>query len=351
MASLVASVRSGIFISHAHEDEDLARCLRELLQSIFGPRFPITCTSDDAYGLQRGAELDDQIRNRLDGANALFLLATAASRQRDWVQFECAYADQARARGEMHFYVLTPTSADIGSVPAPYRERIAVTLSHATDVLAFTKQLRAELGVAADPVDETHTFDALLALHARAAKLERAALEEDVHRLAGERDRLSRHHKWSQASALVLLAALLVSAVVQWRQMTNLRSEHSAELARLNQSHQRELEGKTLEMEKARDTELRSLPFSGFLQDAHNRMVPCVRVTARVFDADGKPRDVVKDCKAGRFTYGVRELGVDPRERFTLAVDVPRNFPDVPDLPVDRSTAYVALLITSGGSR
>jgi hypothetical protein len=133
--------------------------------------------------------------------------------------------------------------------------------------------------------------------------------------------------------------------------MVTLRSGHSDELARLDESYEKELAAKILEVEKIRDQELRSLPFWGFLQDARNRVVPCERVIAKVHGADGKPREIPKDCKAGRFTFANGELGVDPRERFTLAVEVPNNTPDVPDLPVDRSTAPVALLITDGDSQ
>jgi hypothetical protein len=143
--------RTGIFISHAHEDEDLAEALREHLEVVLGvDRASITSTSDPNYGLARGGELDDQIRQRLNTAKALFLIATRHSQGKDWVQFECGYADQAHAKGELQLYVLTPSASQLDSVPAPYRDRVAVTLSHAGDLHAFDAQLRKTLGVTAE---------------------------------------------------------------------------------------------------------------------------------------------------------------------------------------------------------
>ena len=145
-----AAARTGVFISHAHEDEELAESLRELLEQVLGiDRSQITCTSDPSYGLVPGNELDDQIRQRLNNAKALFLLATPHSRGKDWVAYECAYADQAQVKGDMRLYVLTPSASQLESVPAPYRGRIAVTLSKAADLNEFASQLRKTFGVTA----------------------------------------------------------------------------------------------------------------------------------------------------------------------------------------------------------
>src|SRR5215210_4096042 len=101
--------RKGVFISHAHEDRDLAASLAKLLQAALDlDPADITCTSDADYALGHGGELRDQITERLGSARAFFLLATPNSRGREWVQYECAaIADEVRER-ELQFYIVTP---------------------------------------------------------------------------------------------------------------------------------------------------------------------------------------------------------------------------------------------------
>src|SRR5262245_51790282 len=95
-------MRTGIFISHAHEDQELAKAVCDLLEQALGlSRTDITCTSDASYGLKVGEELGDEIRKRIDGAQALFLLSTPAASQRAWVAYECGYADASREKGEL----------------------------------------------------------------------------------------------------------------------------------------------------------------------------------------------------------------------------------------------------------
>jgi len=331
--------RTGVFISHAHEDEELAEALREHLENVLGlERSSITCTSDPNYGLARGSELNDQIRQRLNSAKALFLLATRHSQGKEWVQYECGYADQAHAKGEMQFYVLTPSASQLESVPAPYRSRVAVTLSKAGDLHEFDSQLRKTFGVIAEATPAPRFLDTLFKLHACGDDAERGelaeksrALEEKHRIIQTQGDRLRRHRLVGGVAAAALAVALGVTYFAQRSEMAVLREAHEAEIER-----------RIFEMETKRDDELRSLPFSGFFQDANNRVVPCVRVTAILAGPEGNRR-VAKECKAGRFTFDSRELGIDPRERFTLAVDAAN---ESRDLAIDRSTLPVAMLIS-----
>src|SRR5262245_13662282 len=100
--------RTGVFISHAHEDRELAQALAGLLKTGL-ELYPsnITCTSEADYGLERGGDVREQITKRLNSAKALLLLATPVSHTRDWVQYECAIADAARADG-LQFFIVTP---------------------------------------------------------------------------------------------------------------------------------------------------------------------------------------------------------------------------------------------------
>jgi hypothetical protein len=348
--------RSGIFISHAHEDGELAQAVNELLKSALGVGVSeITCTSDDEFGLQRGEALDDQIRSRLDSAQALFLLATPAARHKDWVQYECAYADQASTRGDMHFYVLTPIPSHANSVPAPYRERIAVTMSRGTDLHTFVQQLRRTFAHSPGPGDKDYV-STLLRVHARCVGMEldelqqqnrqldndRRVLDENCVRLEKQIGRFRIQRWWSQAAAILIVVALIAISLLQ-------RRDHDATIETLQAAHKEELDRRdaeanerTLEIERQRDAEFRSFPLSGLFQDGQDRLIPCVRVTAHVVEANGQERSVEKDCRQGRFTFGGSELGVDPRERFKLTVAV-RD--DTHEVLVDRPTALVALPI------
>jgi hypothetical protein len=160
--------RTGLFISHAHEDRDLAGALRQLLEDALRAANPdITCTSDADYGLERGADLKEQIERRLESAKALFLVATPASRHKDWVQFECAYAESIP---DLRFYILIATTSREESIPAPYNNDVTVMLTSGGDVFAFVKQLRRSFEIG-DESDHSYV-PALLDLVDRAAALE-----------------------------------------------------------------------------------------------------------------------------------------------------------------------------------
>jgi hypothetical protein len=348
MSPDTAPGRTGVFISHAHEDQELADALREHLETVLGlDRASITCTSDPNYGLARGSELDDQIRSRLNSAKALFLIATQHSKGKEWVQYECAYADQANARGEMQFYVLTPSASQLTSVPAPYQQRVAVTLSRAGDLHEFTRQLRKTLLTTADEMPPI-CFSTLLKLHARGDDAERRELAEisqeldaKGRQLATQRDRFRHQRLWSWVVTAGLAAAFIVNILAQGREKATLIAAHRVEVDRLTTTKS----DAELEAEERRDQELRSLPFSGFVQDGSDNFVRCRRVTATVPPRvrGEKPRVVSADCRDGRFTFDPQELGIDPRQIITLTVDVQNTSRDI---TIARSALPVALSLS-----
>jgi hypothetical protein len=58
--------RTGLFISHVHEDQELAEPILGLLETApAAAAAGITCTSDVDYGLKRADELASRLRERL----------------------------------------------------------------------------------------------------------------------------------------------------------------------------------------------------------------------------------------------------------------------------------------------
>jgi len=179
------ATRTGVFISHAHEDRQLAECLRKLLEQALGPDpAPITCTSDHdrKHGLAPGGELDQQIRARLDATRVFILLATHASSQSQWVHFECGHADAASRRNEVQFYVVVPSDALGAHVPEPYSGKVRVDLSDGMAVHQFVADVRPLLNSGHMPVGD-HYIGALLELEHCSGVLERARIAADRQKL------------------------------------------------------------------------------------------------------------------------------------------------------------------------
>jgi hypothetical protein len=341
--------RNGLFISHAHEDRDLAGCLRQLIEDALRPANPeITCTSDADYGLERGADLKEQIEQRLESARALFLLATPVSRHKDWVQFECAYASSIP---DLDLYILVPTTAREDSVPAPFSNEVTVTLCSGADVYAFMKQLRQNFGIAegGDPA----YVPALLDLVDRCTAIERNTIDAS-HRAAIEQEkaRAARDRKTFVTLAVLTGAlGLLSGLVVDYLRVSEYRADYAARLEALRIEHttnldgvRREMSDQILKAEQARDAELKSLPFSGVFQDGLSRTVRCTEVEANVPDAaKGQERKIQRRCDdSGRFAFSGLELQADPRERILLKVIVGSSRYE---LPVTRADAQLSIAL------
>ena len=307
--------RTGVFISHAHEDRDLAASLAKLLEAALDlDPADITCTSDAEYGLKPGGELREQIASRLQSARALFLLATPSSRGREWVQYECAaIADEVRNQ-ELQFYIVTPIRAVDQVVPAPYAGQVVVTLCDAEDVFAFVKEVRPQFGLSGRPFA---SFVApMMDLIDRAARLELAHVqalhEKDTARFSGHR----RVTMALAAACVVLLAAL--GATAAWA--FGIRSE----AAEQREANDRKLSEQMLAAQLASDEEFKQFSFSGLVHDSRDRRLPCSEVEAYVRDkVQGGERRVPKSCdKSGAFTFSAPELQNDARFPIRLRVHI-----------------------------
>lgn len=312
--------RTGVFISHAHEDRDLAAALARLLEAALelDPAV-ITCTSDADYGLRAGGELREQIGDRLNSARALFLLATPHSRGREWVQYECAaIADDVRDR-RLQFYIVTPIRAHEQAVPAPYAGQVVVTLCDAEDVFAFVKEVRPAFGLSGRPFA---TFVApMMDLIDRSARVELEHLR-NTHEQALARSGRQRR----VAAALAVGCALLLAAAgatVSWA--LGIRSE--AENQR--QASEERLSAQLRDAQLASDEAFKQFSFSGLVHDSRDRRLRCSEVEAFVRDAAlGGERMVPKSCDGGgTFAFSAPELKNDARIPIRLRVHIGQDRP------------------------
>jgi hypothetical protein len=336
--------RTGIFISHAHEDRDLAQSVASLLKvALELDPADITCTSDSDYGLERGADLRDQITRRLQSARALFLVATPASHSRDWVQYECAVADAAREQG-LQFYIVTPLGAHRDIVPDPYVGRVSVTLSRAEDLHAFVKQLRKTFGL--DAASAAYV-EPMLDLVDRSAPIEcahqRLSLETALAK--GER---RRKIATAAAAACGFLAAAGAWAIV-WA--TGHERAHAAEIRQMVAEHSKALDEKDrLRSEQLRQAEIaadeafKQFSVSGLFQDSRFRVVKCSEVEVFVpDDATGTERRVQKSCDGrGTFIFSGPELQVDARVPIRLRAHLGQQKPF--EFLVSRTSASLPFL-------
>jgi hypothetical protein len=319
--------RTGVFISHAHEDRDLAASLARLLEAALDlDPAAITCTSDADYGLHAGGELREQISERLDSARALFLLATPNSRGREWVQYECAaIADDVRER-KLQFYIVTPLRTPEEVVPAPYAGQVIVTLCDAEDVFAFVKEIRPQFGLAGRPFA---SFVApMMDLIDRSARVElshvRSAHEKELARTAW--------HRRMVAGLAVGCALLLTAAGVTAAWAFGIRDE--AERQRQASEQQRQaseakLSAQLRDAQLASDEAFKQFSFSGLVHDSRDRRLRCSEVEAFVRDAtQGGERMVPKSCDGGgTFAFSAPELKNDARDPIRLRVHVGHERP------------------------
>ncbi len=88
-----SSDRSEVFISHRHEDADLARAWQQLLRGVSAGQVDPWFSSDDrpGAGVQPGPWYD-QLRNKLKTASMILVVVTPGVVEGPWVLFESGYA-------------------------------------------------------------------------------------------------------------------------------------------------------------------------------------------------------------------------------------------------------------------
>lgn len=340
--SVNPSPEVGVFISHGHADAEVAEALARVLQHRLGLQpAQITCSSTPELGLRRGADVSDEIRDRIQHARVFILLATANSAKSQWVPHECGLASSVAERSPLAFYVVTPTATDREFVPAPYAQCVGVTLSNGEDTWQFLSQLGAD--VDATGGDRDAAVVEMLGLQRMCAAYD---AERDEACAAASKVELQAALRRASRTRLALLATaaaalLAVGGVYLWHVTTTERL--AAGVAQQLEDKDRQLSAQALAFEQRRSAELAEFPFSGFIQDGRRK---CASVSVRRMRPDGKPKLVTAECGAdGIFVIPGEELNADPRERLPITVVV--NGAPYQTI-VDRSSAPVAIRLTGG---
>jgi len=93
----MAAPKPAIFISHIHEDAQIARCLKSFLDEAFLGFFNIFVSSDGA-SIRAGDNWSSSIEQALTETDLVLAVMTERAKDRRWIYFECGGAYFARKR-------------------------------------------------------------------------------------------------------------------------------------------------------------------------------------------------------------------------------------------------------------
>jgi TIR domain len=127
-----------VFISHAHEDGELARRLVRAIQAgLQIPSEAIRCTSCPGYDLAPGTDFIEALKNELTGAACVVGLWTAQSVKSQWCLFELG---AAWGLAQKTFFLSQGAEA-LRDPPAGFRSIQASQLADAGQLRRFLEQL------------------------------------------------------------------------------------------------------------------------------------------------------------------------------------------------------------------
>lgn len=307
---MVGSPRTGVFISHAHTDSELAGHLSKLIQNSLGlPPDRITCTSHAETGLLSGESLRKQIRQRLNSAAVLFLLSTRHSKGKEWVQYEAAHA-HAQA---LPLHVLITCDAYRDTIPEPCRDEHSVTLSNGDQILALIAQLAAQLSVASPTIRASDIAAILHRAHADALMHREGLLEEQNQRFATfvRRERRVWFASLTAAAAIAILVPLYLYRDFDYR----------LEQARLD--HERALSAQNLSLNESHTAELRRFSLHGSIAMGRSPLQYTPLEVYRNFNDGEQPLATAKTDRDGRYAFPRGALDIEPQELVDFVVRVP----------------------------
>jgi len=136
-----------IFVSHIHEEEELAKSFKESIEEAFMEAVHVFVSADED-DIRVGSEWFSEIEDQLSSAETVVLLLTPTSIERPWINFE---AGGAWALGK-HVVPVVANGLEIDDLPAPFNRRMAIQLSdeEAVSQLAAEIARRANLKVPND---------------------------------------------------------------------------------------------------------------------------------------------------------------------------------------------------------
>jgi hypothetical protein len=133
-----SSSKVEVFVSHAHEDRDLAKQLVEAIETgLEVPPDAIRCTSVPGYDFAPGINFIDALRSELTGASCVIGLWTPCSMKSQWCLFELG-----ATWGLAHQALFLSAGAEaLRDPPAGFRSIQASQLSDAGQLRRFLEEL------------------------------------------------------------------------------------------------------------------------------------------------------------------------------------------------------------------
>jgi hypothetical protein len=148
--TLSTKISKLVFVSHSHDDADLATAVVDLLgSSLHLRRSDFLCTSADGSGLAGGSNTSNELRQQIASATSFISLLTPKALASSYVLFELG----ARwGMGQAHIPLLARGNNASG-LPGPLKETIALDISQEAKVIQLVLDMSVLLARPPEPTN------------------------------------------------------------------------------------------------------------------------------------------------------------------------------------------------------
>jgi len=137
-------IKPTIFISHIHENSELARLIKEFINKIFVDSFMIFVSSDEeSIGL--GDDWLQKIDNNLERCEVILLLCSPQSISRPWIAFEAGVGWSKKIKVIPLCYGL-----NINQLPLPFSRWQSKNINRRDSLNSLIKKLSNDFGLKYD---------------------------------------------------------------------------------------------------------------------------------------------------------------------------------------------------------
>lgn len=131
-----------LFISHSHQDSELARLLVDVIESFFSvPDRKVLCSSLPGYKLEVGSPTIDELRKRISSSELVIALISPNSLESDWVLFELGAA-WITAK---HTIPILTGELSAEDLPAALKQNIAGKINNRNDLINLIDVIHEKL--------------------------------------------------------------------------------------------------------------------------------------------------------------------------------------------------------------
>ena len=145
-----------IFLSHIHEDQDIALAIKELLEKAFLRSIKVFVSSHEE-DIQLGDDWFNELKTSLNDSSSVFLLLTSTSVIRPWVNFE------AGAAWFLEKKIIPVCARGVAkeTLPSPFAAKLAVNLDSDEDRSKLVRFVANDSSLDAPQVDWKAIIDLL----------------------------------------------------------------------------------------------------------------------------------------------------------------------------------------------